>query len=307
MEDSNKLDRLDIRIGFNCNNNCVYCIVKEGRNKFKDISTDEIKKHIDYAKKEGVKKLTFTGGEPTIRSDFLEIGKYASSLGFEEIMITTNGRLLAYEDYVDKLIDAGFNKFMISLPGHNSELYSEITKTDGFNQVIKGIQNLQKRNQLICLNLVLNKLNYEHLEGYLDLLSRIGFIDLFQVTYVMSSNGDLKLQRTIIPKYSDSMPPFIEFLNGLDKLKNINFYLLMDFPLCFIKNHLKHVNEFRIPNLKIITPNKEFNSDNYNEKRQNCKFKPESCKECDLDNLCEGIWPIYNQLYGTSELIPVKK
>ena len=62
--------KLIIELGDSCNNNCIFCSVKNKANV--NLSTSEIKKRIQDAKMKGYKRIEFSGGEPTIRKDFLE-------------------------------------------------------------------------------------------------------------------------------------------------------------------------------------------------------------------------------------------
>lgn len=42
----------------------------------------------------GVENITFSGGEPLIRDDFLEIGYHAGNLGFNSVTFSTNGTFI---------------------------------------------------------------------------------------------------------------------------------------------------------------------------------------------------------------------
>ena len=85
--------RVDINIGYSCNEKCKFCYyiqtVKD-RNTEKDLSTDEVKRRIQYIHNQGIQTLEFTGGEPTIRNDLAELIAYAKSLGFQSISMITN-------------------------------------------------------------------------------------------------------------------------------------------------------------------------------------------------------------------------
>ncbi|UCC91384.1 MAG: radical SAM protein, partial [Candidatus Aenigmatarchaeota archaeon] len=60
---------LSLRLGYACNNNCEMCYFSDKLGTI-DLGTEEAKKSILLAKKEGVTRLLLTGGEPTIRDDF---------------------------------------------------------------------------------------------------------------------------------------------------------------------------------------------------------------------------------------------
>jgi MoaA/NifB/PqqE/SkfB family radical SAM enzyme len=61
------------------------------------LSTDYIKKVTERIRKAGIPKISFTGGEPLLRPDILEILDHAGSLGFKEVWLNTNGSLIDEE------------------------------------------------------------------------------------------------------------------------------------------------------------------------------------------------------------------
>jgi MoaA/NifB/PqqE/SkfB family radical SAM enzyme len=91
------LKRLDIKTGFVCNNNCLFCV--QADNKCSGNRTfEEIKKDLIDSKKrcDGV---VLTGGEVTIRKDFFEIVALAKELGYKTIQVQSNGRILSSMEF----------------------------------------------------------------------------------------------------------------------------------------------------------------------------------------------------------------
>ena len=89
--------RLDLKTGFICNNNCYFCVqadnkLKENRD-FADLKKDliQLRKSCD--------EVVLTGGEVTIRKDFLKIVKLCKKLGYNIIQIQTNGRMFSNLDF----------------------------------------------------------------------------------------------------------------------------------------------------------------------------------------------------------------
>ena len=110
-----------------------------------DLTTDEIRKSILRGAKSGCTQLGFSGGEPTIREDFIELVEYGKSLGYELIAVTTNGFRMAYLSYAEALIDAGLTSVNISVHGACSQTHNAMMRTpDAFTLAIKAIQNVQK-------------------------------------------------------------------------------------------------------------------------------------------------------------------
>ena len=145
---SNKI--LSIETGYTCNALCGFCPQVTMRRRASssdktDLTTDEIRKSILRGAKSGCTQLGFSGGEPTIREDFIELVEYGKSLGYELIAVTTNGFRMAYLSYAEALIDAGLTSVNISVHGACSQTHNAMMRTpDAFTLAIKAIQNVQK-------------------------------------------------------------------------------------------------------------------------------------------------------------------
>ena len=128
---------LRITLTNRCNINCIYCHHDGMQSSKNEMTSDEISRICEIAKKIGVRKIRLSGGEPLIRKDIVEIISKISKIGFEDISLTTNGILL--EKYARQLKDAGLNRVNVSLDTLNSKTYEFITKKDYLKHSKKGI------------------------------------------------------------------------------------------------------------------------------------------------------------------------
>jgi len=87
------LQTITLRVTKACNLRCLQCYSVSGAKLKDELSFEEIKNIIDQSKELGAVRIFFTGGEPFMRSDILEIMKYADDNNFA-IYISTNGTLL---------------------------------------------------------------------------------------------------------------------------------------------------------------------------------------------------------------------
>src|SRR3989338_7590934 len=115
-------NRLDVNLGYECNNDCLFCYFKNRKQTTVNLSTKEAKKRLTFIKKLGVDTIEFTGGEPTIRKDILELVRFAKhSLGFKKISVITNGSSFCDEGFAREAIKNGIDDVLISIHGHNEE------------------------------------------------------------------------------------------------------------------------------------------------------------------------------------------
>lgn len=128
---------LRISITNRCNVSCFYCHHDGILPKSYEMTVDEIYKILKIAKKIGIDKIRYSGGEPLIREDIVEIIGKTSSLNFKDISITTNGTLL--DKYAKDLAESGLNRVNVSFDTLNRETYKCITKKDYIEKAKNGI------------------------------------------------------------------------------------------------------------------------------------------------------------------------
>lgn len=78
----------------------------------RELDTQEWRAILDKAEKIGIPHIIFTGGEPTLREDLVELIEYAETKGLVTGIIT-NGQRLLDEDYFNKLLMSGLDHLML--------------------------------------------------------------------------------------------------------------------------------------------------------------------------------------------------
>ena len=118
-----------------CNLSCIYCH-KEGEKSPKEqLSAEDIAEILRVAAKFEIRSVKFTGGEPLLRPDLVQIVKSVPP-GMES-SLTTNGTLLA--DLARDLKTSGLRRVNVSIDSLNPETYKKITGIDRLSDVLDGI------------------------------------------------------------------------------------------------------------------------------------------------------------------------
>ena len=169
-----------------CNLSCIYCH-REGEKAPGDpISAAEIAEILRVAAGFGIRSVKFTGGEPMLRPDLIEIIESVPN-GMES-SLTTNGTLLA--GLAADLKQAGLRRVNVSIDSLDPAIYKKITGTDRLSDVLEGI------DAALATGLTPVKLNMVVLKGIND-----HEIDDF-LTYVRG-NRDLVLQLIELMNFND--------------------------------------------------------------------------------------------------------
>lgn len=134
----------DLRVSVTdrCNLRCRYCMPAEGLPWAPTdslLSTAEFVRVLTVAVRDlGVRRLRFTGGEPTLRRDLEDIIGAVSALPQRpEIAMTTNG--LGLRHRIDRLVTAGLTRVNISLDTVDAARFAQITRRDRLADVLDGL------------------------------------------------------------------------------------------------------------------------------------------------------------------------
>jgi len=167
-----------LRVTNACNLRCPHCYTEGGVRLTNELNTQEIKSIIDQLAELKTLYLFFTGGEPFIKKDIVEILKYTDSKKIG-ISISTNGQLIN-EQLLEKLKNLNFTLFQISLEG-TERIQNEIIEKESWKKTIRAIviaSFVLKKN--IGVGTILMKKNWKILDQILMESSRHG-ADIFSL------------------------------------------------------------------------------------------------------------------------------
>lgn len=122
-----------------CDLACVYCRPSRHDGYFEKRLDDEAWKTMVRALvRAGVQRIRFTGGEPLLHPRVVDLVSFVSSLGIEDVALTTNATLL--EGLARPLRDAGLQRLTVSLDSLVAERFWRITRGGRLEKVLAGIE-----------------------------------------------------------------------------------------------------------------------------------------------------------------------
>ncbi len=160
-----------------CNLRCFYCHREgEWHRHIEYMTPEEIERILRVARDLGIRKVKFTGGEPLVRDDIVEIVRRAAPLMDRDVSLTTNGTLLA--KYAEDLKEAGLMRANISLDTLDREKYRRITGLDLLSDAIEGVYAATNAGlHPVKLNMVLLKgINEDEIEDLIRFSADSGAI-----------------------------------------------------------------------------------------------------------------------------------
>ena len=123
---------------WNCNLQCVHCYAAHQNCASEpELETAQWKTLIDRCRAACIPQLTFTGGEPTLRSDLPELIEYAA---WFVTRLNTNGVRLTPE-YCEKLRVSSLDSLQITFYSSDPETHNALVGAQGFTATAAGIEN----------------------------------------------------------------------------------------------------------------------------------------------------------------------
>src|SRR4051794_40936023 len=136
----------DVRVSVTdrCNFRCQYCMPAEGLPWLERegvLTFEEITRLVSVLAAMGVRDVRLTGGEPLVRRDFPRLVQMLREIDdLADISVTTNGFLL--ERDAEELVNAGINRFNVSLDSLQRDRFFEMTRRDALPRVLRGLEHL---------------------------------------------------------------------------------------------------------------------------------------------------------------------
>ena len=141
-----------------CNLKCVHCYAQALDEQGSDeIDTPAAKEIINDLADYGAPVMLFSGGEPLVRRDLVELASHAVGRGMRAV-ISTNGTLIT-KAKARELKDVGLSYVGISIDG-GPEVHDRFRGVTGsFDKAMQGVENCQEQGLKVGLRFTVNKRN----------------------------------------------------------------------------------------------------------------------------------------------------
>lgn len=279
-----------VRINTKCNQKCPFCWVKHD---IKEPSTEETLWRIRYYAGIGIRRISISGGEPTIHKNLIEFFLEMKRLAYTEITLQTNAVKCRDCSFTDKLKEAGVTTAFVSFHSPNEKTSDEITGVPGtYLKTVEGIRNLLKSGIKVIINVVVNSRNYKEIPELAEFVFKEFHSERNPVqisfSYVAPMGGFSEENFWTLPRYSDAAPYLEEALVFCieNKVPYSNLSGQCGIPQCILDGK----DEYFIDRQEV--PLNE-SSDTF--------VKIDVCRECRINKYCYGIRQAYIDIHGVDE------
>lgn len=207
----NSLEEVFLYILDLCNYRCVHCYMGEVRNKV--LSLEEIKSILFQTYKLGARKLTIIGGEPTLHKNIFEVIDYAKNIGFELIILDTNGSfpMHFFDNPIFKMVDI----LSISLDCYNDTYHDEIRCNKGaFDKAVQRIKVAKNTGYKVRITCTISRKNENFIIQFLDFINSLN-IDFLNF-HLVTNNGFVESSQELLinpHEWNDIYKKILEYYN----------------------------------------------------------------------------------------------
>lgn len=157
---------------WHCNQKCLLCYAAgQEQSQKRELSTKQWKQIIDKCRENNIPQLTFTGGEPTMREDIVELINYSQ---WFVTRLNTNGVKLTKE-LCQKLYEVSLDCIQITLYSDKEEIHNRLVGANNWNKTVEGIKNALVAGLNVSINTPLATLNKDY-TSTLKFLKQLGII-----------------------------------------------------------------------------------------------------------------------------------
>lgn len=167
-----------VYLTLNCNNNCSMCYMHEHYSRTFEMVFENACELLRKLREDGVEKVTFLGGEPTLYSHLLPLLRYSKDISTPFVRIQTNGQFMPSfldESIVQECVDA----FTFSLDGHTAELNGSLRKGSDFNLTVQNIKKSLTGRWKIAVNATVSAKNIDNIFDIIEFINDLGVPHLY--------------------------------------------------------------------------------------------------------------------------------
>lgn len=286
---------LDVILGYDCNLACDYCTITPAMRE-RALSTRRVLEQMRLARERGYDRVSFTGGEPTIRRDLVGLVRRAREQGFSDIKVQSNGLLFAHRPNVERIVEAGATTFHVSIHTHDAERYDRLVRRPGSHPLmVRGLSNLVEAGVDPAADVILKSDTYRRLPDAIRWLHDLGVrrADLWFVSLTDGNRDNV----ASMPRMTEVVPSMAAAFE-LGDARGMTLRSL-HVPRCLLGEHADRAFDPAAERVMVVTPDDAF-------ELKGSKLTPQvhvpACDGCPDRGRCRGVRPDYLERFGDGEI-----
>ena len=202
---------------------CKYCGLTNQSTE-EELGTQEVYRLINNIAQSGTRSLSFVGGEPTTRTDLIDIVSHAS--GRMEISVITNG-LAIDSKYAYKLRQARTSWVKIYIDSPDAELHDSLRGEGTHHQALQALENCKDEGIATSIINTVTPQNMDHLREMLRL--SLEKKSLLEITEVLPSHDGKGSELILSKEQRKEVQMYLleaRKLFGRDRIRFAEYYMI---------------------------------------------------------------------------------
>jgi radical SAM protein with 4Fe4S-binding SPASM domain len=320
----------EIALTWRCNIKCRFCYASctcisepdDGNGK-EELSTGDVKRVLEMIRRDAeVPSVSFTGGEPMLRDDIIDLIAYASGSLNMRVNLITNGTLITQRT-AKELRAAGLASAQVSIESPNPEVHDHIVGfKNSFRASLNGLLALKNEGILVHPHATLCRLNMQSLEEMARFAKSLG-IERFSLNMIIPAGRGTAPDLTL--KYSE-IKNIVLKIKSASEAEGVRFMWYSPTPMCLfnpVAHQMGNKGCSACEGLLSIDPfgrllpcsswkepvgnllQEGFQALWFGDRARFLREKGAAhpgCRDCEHFAVCHGACPLYFKVHGYDEL-----
>jgi MoaA/NifB/PqqE/SkfB family radical SAM enzyme len=295
--------RLMLRLTTRCNSACAHCTVADVPSN-EDRTAAQAWAEIAEARRRGCDELVIMRGEPTLQPELAKLAAAARRIGYRLVQIQTNGRLLCYGDYLDRLVNAGVDFFEVALFGATAATHDLISRDEGaFAQTLAGLRAIAGKPEIGHLvSVAVLAANLHELVACVELIHELG-LRRIQFNFTRPVQIDGRWRTEVLARLDDAGP---HIRAALARARSLGVVASTEaVPLCQLDPEDRSAAETARDFVDVRVVDLHRRHESFAEHHREVRPLAPPCARCSVAGVCPTTWAAYQELFGHEELRPL--
>lgn len=290
---------LDVILGYDCNLACDYCTITPEMRR-RELPARAVLRELRAGRAAGYDRVSFTGGEPTIRSGLLGLVRAAAELGYSDVKVQSNGLLFAHEPNVRRLVETGCNRIHVSIHTHDASRYDRMVRREHTHALMeRGLRNAVRHAPDFTADVILERRTHPEVVEALGWLHERGVRSVHLWFVSLTDNNRDNLES--MPRMTDVVPHLHRaFAFGRERGMEV---LSLHVPRCLLGDDWTHAWDPGSQQVRVVTPEATFE---LKDSKLAGQMHVPACEGCRWEDICPGVRPDYVELHGDAEIAHVR-
>lgn len=290
---------LDVILLYDCNLACDYCTITPAMRQ-RSLSTAAVLAELRRGRVDGFDRVSFTGGEPTVRADLLGLVRAARRLGFVGVKVQSNGLLLGHGDNAARLIEAGCDELHVSIHTHRADRYDQMVRRPDSRPLLEaGLRAAVATGVAVTADVIITAATMVDLADAVAWVADLGVagVDLWFVSLTDGNRANL----ASMPRMTEAMPHVAAAL-AIGRARGLTMRSL-HIPRCLLGAEAGHAFDPGAGRVKVVSPDAVFE---LAQSKLTGQHHVATCDGCPHRAICPGVRADYLARFGDDELVAAR-